>query len=625
MGGLSGITQAPPGNIVDGGGGLQSMIGKLSGDIFTDYSNARQANANRAPQIEQATQEAVDAPMQGFDGNAYQAQAWGQAGIGAATPTISALESLNRAIAGYSGVKLQERADYGKRVAEAKALKLNQLNMQQKQDMDIQQNAGKQLIDMFRNGQISRAQLLRAASERFVNVPGRGLTDKQLLAQELEAGRDGNAAVVVPALNPAQMFQQLQSSVALEAEQNKNLHFKTESDRNAWMANTVKRRWTDIVRSSNGALPMNPYAQQQYQPEAPQAPLDEDGLPDMNWNGNPVPNMPMQPKGPVRGNMLNTPVSPSEMTLMPGEVPPGAGEDPSLTLKPIYGGGRPPTIINGPGQYSGPPPAMPGMAEPPAMPEQPAQPVMPAAPWGSYATRPFKVADTSQPTGMYDKTASERIQARNAASEKNAEDMYIDIAKQAESSAEWGSVLQELSATDVSKTGSFANVRNSAGKLLASLGYENAGLAQDAQNLSKINNLLMQGIQARLSTQNGVQAADDAVRERQSFAQITDPRKVFKALVTQAQAKTERVVEKEAFYNAWKAKNGSFVGASTEWNNYIKDTPIFAMYGGQPIYYNQFIKAFISQNAQAFKKDGVPEEVQVQQATDAWRKIAKKR
>jgi hypothetical protein len=299
------------------------------------------------------------------------------------------------------------------------------------------------------------------------------------------------------------------------------------------------------------------------------------------------------------------------MRLLPDEEPitVANAENPSLQLGPIKDHGIT-THITAPGVAV--PQAQ--LAEAPAV----------AAPWARYATTPVR-KPAPIVGGIYNKVEQEHTMAQQAAAEKNAEDNYSAIAKESESTAMWYDTLRELDNTDIKATGSFANIRNSAGKLLETMGYPNSGLAKDAKDLSKINNLLMQGIQSRLSTQNGVQAKDDADRERQSFAQITDPKNVFKALVKQAQAKSLRLIEKEQFYQTFKSTNGSYNGASTSWNNYIKDTPLFAMYGGKPVYYNQFIDGFLAQNKSAMAKDGLSQAEQTEKATDAWRRIAKKR
>ena len=111
----------------------------------------------------------------------------------------------------------------------------------------------------------------------------------------------------------------------------------------------------------------------------------------------------------------------------------------------------------------------------------------------------------------------------------------------------------------------------------------------------------------------------------QSFAQISDPKTVFKGLLQQAKAKSARLIERDQFYQTWKADKGTYQGASAAWNNYIKDTPLFAMYAGQPVYYNQFIDAYVAKNKAAFEKKGIPPQKQYEIASDAWKAVALKR
>lgn len=609
MGALTDYSQAVPTQPGGPGfnetmGGLNGLIGNLSGDIMEDYTKARQASQVRAPALQQLADEASSAPMQGYDENAYNAQAWSQAGIGAATPTISALESLNRAVAGYSGVKLQQRADFSKRLQQEKQMKLEFAQAQEAGDKATAKDSAAQLIQMWKDGLMSKQQLMSHLYDEFVNVPGRGLVSKKVLQQ----GGTPEQAVVVPSIQPSQMFQTMLTSIAAEAEQDKNLHFKTPAERDAWIKRTAEQRWKVIAAASNGAIPDDPYSY---------------GVTTIPAKGAPPPVV----GAPATGEGL----TPENFEFLQGKAGYGAPQGdrgavmgaPGTTATDIAEGTSDLQVSPVPKERArqGEAPPIPVAVESP--PEDTA--IAPAAPWGKFATMPLPKPSIGQRSGMFSKEAQQRAIAQDAASEKNAEDAYARAAQEAEGTASWYDTLRQMESTDLKATGSFATVRQATGNLLASLGYPNSEVANNAKSLSMLNNLLMQGIQSRLSTQNGVQARDDAIREQQSFAQLSDPPTVFRALIKQAQAKALRVVEKEQFYQAWKAQHGTYNGATTGWSAYIKETPIMTMIGGVPIYYNQFIDGFVARNKAQFDKEGVPENKRVEIATEAWRKQSKGR
>jgi hypothetical protein len=581
-------------------GGLGAIVQQTADDLSADYTRSRAGVEARRPQLAQADEELANSYMKGYDENAYDAQSWAQAGIGAATPTLSALESLNRAVAGYSGVKLQQRADYGKRVQQEKEAKQRALQRDQQIDLAVQKAAPEQLIDLYKNNLISRSRLAGAIANRYVNVPGRGLVDKAQLAE----GKDG---VVVPSFQPVEMLQKMQTETAKELEQDKNFHFNTKEEYQAEYDRRLQQKIQMADQVSGGLFTKQLAGTGAPQPAmtAPQpqvaAPLPEE-------------------------TAINSGFTPENQEFLASQQPvppPGVAESPMGapgTLASDAEDGGLAGLENIDAQVA----QVAGGAPAPVVPPAVAEPVGLGTPWTKYAMMPNPQAAPKAGTKMFSKPDQEAEIARRQQGEKNAENAYTEIAKQSESTAQWYDTLRQMEEMDLNATGSFANIRNSAGKLLESLGYPNAGLAKDAKNLSSVNNLIMQGIQQRLAVQNGVQAKDDADRERQSFAQITDPKQVFKALVTQAKAKALRTVEQEEFYRAWKADKGSYDGASTAWNKYLIDTPIMTNYGGKPVYMHQWIDGFIKRNEKAFADDGVTPAQAQEIAGDEWRKIPKR-
>lgn len=601
--------------------GLNSLIGGLSGDIMQDYQKARSAGGLRAPQIQQASDELATSSMAGYDANAYDANAWAQAGIGAATPTLSALESLNRAIAGYSGVKLQQRADLGKRIQAEKQQKLEMLQHQQKLDDTTQKDSAEKLIQMWKDGLISKSRLAGALASRFFNTP-QGVADRQLLEQ-------GKPPIVIPNFKRGDMLQTLQAEIAKEVEQDKNYHFSSSEERDAKIAELTQLRLQQLDKVTNGAFSRDINAN--VNDQAPQ--VDDNGAPVAVQP--PVFTAPPQAQVVPPVTTVSAPVGldpenaewlkthSGRATQLPTMGAPGTTAEDKEFGYSLPPDGAIERVAGGRPRKGGPIPVpVAPSAEALAQVEQPQS--QPPAPWGRYVLTP--VAKPVVRAGqIFNKVEQQTEIKRGEEAEKNAEAQYSDISKQSEATAQWYDTLREMEGINSKDTGSFAKIKLGVGNLLESLGAPNSKAVESATGIATLNNLLMQGIQSRLSTQNGVQARDDAVREQQSFAQITDGPSRFKALIKQAQAKALRVVEKEQFYSAWKAQKGTYVGASTEWNNYIKDTPVFAMYGGKPVYYNQFIDGFLAKNKAKMTKDGLSEAQQVEEATTAWRAIAKGR
>jgi hypothetical protein len=618
-------------------GGLSKIVTNIQNDLDSDYVKARAAVDERKPLLRAANEDYAKSFMEGYDPNAYQAQAWAQAGIGAAAPTLSALESLNRAVAGYSGVKLQERADFGKRVEQEKQAKVQALEKEQAVDQATKAGAPLKLIDLYKQGLISKGRLVQAMSTRFFNTP-QGVADRLRLQQ-------GLPPIVIPNFKRGEMMEKVMSEVSKEAEQDKNLHFKDADARNAWIQQETNRRIEMIDRATGGAYKQDLSADMYGQPPVQTA---QQQPPPMVA---PPQAAPQPQAGPVEPLPLG-PVDDVEMRYMPGEDPNLHPEDPSMFVKPYTEAGvtsaiPPPTqppphwkIPTGEGEPVDmaaltpiQPPIQGGAPAPVVTPEPPIQVAsttdveLPPTPWAKYATAPApKVAPYVGQPKIFNKVEQEAEIARVQQREKNAENEYMEIAKQSGGAATWYDTLRQMEKMDLNATGNFANLRNVAGKVLATMGYDDARLAKEAVDISSLKNIIMQGIQQRLAIQNGVQAKDDAIREEQSFAQITDPKMVFKALVKQAQAKELRVMEKEEFYRTWKdTHGGSFDGATGAWNRYIRETPIFTMYGGKPLYFEQFIEGFKTRNGKAMEKDGLTPQQQIEEATEAWRKVAKTR
>jgi hypothetical protein len=573
------------------------MAGKamdLSEDLYADYQRTRDVAKDNRANMRAASDELANSYMKGYDENAYGAQAWSQAGIGAAHPTLSALESLNRAVAGYSGVKLQQRADLGKRIEQEKAERLRQQQVEQQLDSATKNDASQKLLDLYKTGQISRMQLASALTQRYVNVPGRGLVDKWALAQ---GSGDG---VVVPGFKPIELLQQMQKDTAAQLEQDKNLHFEdADAYQNAY--NKILQGKISEADKLSGGLFSNAISSSKIDPFTPQNPAPAQELETLKSEPYSVKVAPGTPDAEKAAIMQ---AAEADFAKNGATMPAG----PEVAPEPITATA---------------PVAAPGSIMPKSEP-MPA-PFKPAAPWGEYATRPLPAAKAKPAVTMFSKVQQERDIEREKQAERWAEEGYKNIAQQSTSTAAWYDTLRAMESTDLKATGSFANVRNFSGKLLESMGYPNAEAAKSATTLSGLNNLIMQGIQQRLSVQNGVQARDDAERERQSFAQITDPQNVFKHLVKQAQAKALRQMEQEEFYRAWKTDKGTYVGADGAWNDYIKDTPIFATYGGQPVYMNQWVDSWLRTNKEALDDKGYDAAARAKMAADAWRAIAKRK
>jgi hypothetical protein len=599
-------------------GGLGEIVRQTAGDLNADYQRARTNVEARRPELRDAQGALAQSYMDGYDENAYDAQAWAQAGIGAATPTLSSLESLNRAVAGYSGVKLKQRADFGQRMQQEKQAKLEAVQQEQLLDQATKKAAPAQLIDLYKAGLISRARLAAAISDRYVNVQGRGLYDKF------------ERKIAVPSFKPVELLQTMQAETSKQLEQDKNLHFETAEEYQA-AYNKIMAQKIQQADAISGGLFSSQLKETNIDPltAAPAAPAPQPQAAPVQ-QGDAIPNNPALP------NVINKGFDAENQAFLADKLP-----APASARSPI---GAPGTLATdaddgGIGALAGvdaqvdavngvapaPVAAAPApvqVAEAPIA--APVESDIPATPWASYALKPLPTAKPKPAVGMYNKVQQEREIARAQQEEKNAENEYTALAERSNVSSQWFDTLRQMDSMDMGATGSFAKIREGAGDFLASLGYEKSDMAKDAVQLGSINNLIMQGIQQRLSVQNGVQARDDAAREEQSFARITDPKLKFKALIKQAEAKALRTVEQEEFYRTWKQDKGSYAGAQSAWNKYIQDTPIFTMYGGKPVYMQTFVDGYLKRNQAAFEEDGVPKHLQVEKATQAWRDVAKR-
>jgi hypothetical protein len=580
---------------------MSGVVSGLSNDMLSDYHKAHDDSQNRRGALDSAVNDAANSYMQGYDPNAYDAQAWAQAGIGAATPTLSALESLNRAVAGYSGVKLKQRADFGERLAQQKQLQMQYLQQQQKQDDSTQSENAKNLIQLYKDGLVTKGTMMNALGQRYKIIPNVGMVDTWKLMQ----GANPKEAVVVnmPQVRTGELMSKINEQVAAELAQDKTFHWTNLDDYNREFQRRVASR-VGAVNSATGGIFQSLLAQ------------------DPNVGSPPVLQQPMAPGkvgGPLpAGTIEEAPVSsaaPNITTVNPGQPVSGMFDFTKNTPAELHA------------QVDKTPDLSPEQkTQFHAMIDQGAQDnaQIPAGPWTGYV-RPQVQTAKPLPSGMYDKSAQEQQIEQGKQAEKNAEDAYQKVSDKAGSAMNWYDTVRTMKSMPLEGVGSFAGIRQGVGNMLSTFGMPNADLAKEATNLSSLNSLIMQGIQQRLSTQNGVQARDDALREQQSFAQITDPKRTFKALIAQAEAKSLRMVEQQQFYQSWKAQNGTYTGADAAWNRYIKDTPLFTNYAGQPMYQNQFTDKFMELNKGNFDKQGLTEAQRYDIATKQWRAIAKGR
>jgi hypothetical protein len=149
-------------------------------------------------------------------------------------------------------------------------------------------------------------------------------------------------------------------------------------------------------------------------------------------------------------------------------------------------------------------------------------------------------------------------------------------------------------------TGKLAETREAIGGYLAELGYK-GNLAKDATDLQKLTNISADYVLGKQIEQKGVQSEGDAIRMRNTFAQIRNTEEANDFILRIVEGQKTRQMEKADFYDTWAAdpaRRGSVAGASKAWREYIRTTPLIGVDPDTkaPVFLNEFVTTNIKAN-----------------------------
>ena len=158
---------------------------------------------------------------------------------------------------------------------------------------------------------------------------------------------------------------------------------------------------------------------------------------------------------------------------------------------------------------------------------------------------------------------------------------------------------------DVS-SGALEPFKNSVAAFAQGLGFDPANIGLDkADNAQAFTGIMQNLVLTKMQAQKGPQTENDAKRIQMTVSSISNTKEAKDFIIDASIALEKRKVEMSNFYEAYRAKNGTFQGANIAWGQYKAKTPIMGKNPktGRPVFYNQFRDAVLEANPGASDED----------------------
>lgn len=151
-------------------------------------------------------------------------------------------------------------------------------------------------------------------------------------------------------------------------------------------------------------------------------------------------------------------------------------------------------------------------------------------------------------------------------------------------------------------TGSTAPYFAKVGALAESLGFDRKVLEQfglgQASGAEAFTGVMNNLVLAKLSEQKGPQTENDALRIQATVASLGNTPEAADFLMGTAAAMAQRNMDRQQFYEQYRAEKGTLDGASSAWRQNIADQPLIGTNpaSNRPVFFNEFSKAMREDN-----------------------------
>lgn len=204
-----------------------------------------------------------------------------------------------------------------------------------------------------------------------------------------------------------------------------------------------------------------------------------------------------------------------------------------------------------------------------------------------YATRPSAV-------GMTAPTPGPLVNVDQRGQNAEAQERGLSLAKQAatirdEASTAAGTIDQVRQLRNIgAETDRLAPAKEVVGSALEALGVKGSNAVKQATTLQQFNGSLSGLVLGAQLAQKGVQTEGDANRMREQYARMTNTMDANNFLMKATEAQATRKMEQHDFYENWYREHKTYDGASTGWNQFIREVPLTVKGPAGVVFYNEF-------------------------------------